>query len=269
MFAAEICGVPFSFTAHAKDIYTSDDTQLSEKIDKARFVVTCTKYNKAYLENLVQGRREVHCVYHGIDLELFFAHAVTRTPEPPYTFMTIARLVEKKGIPDILNALALLDREGFPFHYVLVGSGDDKEAVKARVQELGLQDRVEMTGTMAHEQVLERFRQADCFVLGCKVAASGDRDGIPNVMAESMALGVPVVATRVSGIPELLEHEETGLLADATDPAEFAAALKRAVTDEALRARVIPAARQKVTDVFDNRKLIVELVELYRNQTNL
>jgi glycosyltransferase involved in cell wall biosynthesis len=101
------------------------------------------------------------------------------------------------------------------------------------------------------------------------VAASGDRDGIPNVMAESMALGVPVVATRVSGIPELLEHGETGLLADATDPAEFAAALKRAVTDGALRARVIPAARQKVTDVFDNRKLIVELVELYRNQTNL
>jgi glycosyltransferase involved in cell wall biosynthesis len=269
MFAAEICGVPFSFTAHAKDIYTSDDTQLSEKIDKARFVVTCTKYNKAYLENLVQGRREVHCVYHGIDLELFFAHAVTRTPEPPYTFMTIARLVEKKGIPDILNALALLDREGFPFRYVLVGSGDDKEAVKARVQELGLQDRVEMTGTMTHEQVLERFQQADCFVLGCKVAASGDRDGIPNVMAESMALGVPVVATNVSGIPELLEHGETGLLADATDPAEFAAALKRAVTDGALRARVIPAARQKVTDVFDNRKLIVELVELYRNQTNL
>jgi len=269
MFASEICGVPFSFTAHAKDIYTSDAQQLSEKIDKARFVVTCTKYNKTFLEDLVQGRHEVHCVYHGIDLELFFAHAVTRTPEPPYTFLTIARIVEKKGIPDILEALALLAREGFPFRYVLIGSGDDKEAVKARVRELGLEGHVEMPGTMAHEQVLERFQNADCFVLGCRIARSGDRDGIPNVLAESMALGVPVIGTRVSGIPELVEHEETGLLVDATRPEEMAAALKRIATDQALRAKIIPAARQKVTEVFDNKKLIVELVALYRSLTNL
>lgn len=269
MFASEICGVPFSFTAHAKDIYTSDATQLSEKIDKARFVVTCTKYNKAFLENLVQGRHEVHCVYHGIDLELFFAHAVTRTPEPPYTFLTIARIVEKKGIPDILEALALLARKDFPFRYVLIGSGDEKDAVKARVRELGLEGHVEMPGTMAHEQVLERFQTADCFVLGCRIAKSGDRDGIPNVLAESMALGVPVIGTRVSGIPELVEHEQTGLLVDATRPEEMAAALKRIVTDQALRAKIIPAARRKVTEVFDNQKLIVELVALYRNLTNL
>jgi glycosyltransferase involved in cell wall biosynthesis len=269
MFASEICGVPFSFTAHAKDIYTSEAAQLAEKIDKARFVVTCTKFNKAFLENLVQGRHEVHCVYHGIDLELFFAHAVTRTPEPPYTFLTIARIVEKKGIPDILEALALLAREGFPFRYVLIGSGDEKEAVKARVRKLGLEGHVEMPGTMAHEQVLERFQTADCFVLGCRVAQSGDRDGIPNVLAESMALGVPVIGTRVSGIPELVEHEETGLLVDATRPEELAEALRRIVTDQALRAKIIPAARQKVTEVFDNQQLIVELVALYRNLTNL
>ncbi|SFL79174.1 Glycosyltransferase involved in cell wall bisynthesis [Desulfomicrobium norvegicum] len=269
MFASEIRGVPFSFTGHAKDIYTSDATQLAEKIDKARFVVTCTKYNKAFLENLVQGRREIHCVYHGIDLELFFAHAVTRTPEPPYTFLTIARIVEKKGIPDILEALALLARENFPFRYVLIGSGDDKDAVKARVRELGLEGHVEMPGTMAHDQVLEHFQTADCFVLGCRIARSGDRDGIPNVLAESMAMGVPVIGTRVSGIPELVEHEETGLLVDATRPEELAAALKRIVTDQALRAKIIPAARQKVTEVFDNKKLIVELIALYRNLTNL
>jgi glycosyltransferase involved in cell wall biosynthesis len=251
MFASEICGVPFSFTAHAKDIYTSDAAQLAEKIDKARFVVTCTKYNKAFLENLVGGRREIHCVYHGIDLELFFAHAVDHTPAPPYTFLTIARIVEKKGIPDILAALAVLARENFPFRYVLIGSGDDTEAVRTRVRELGLENHVELAGTMTHEQVLERFQHADCFVLGCKVAASGDRDGIPNVIAESMALGVPVIGTRVSGIPELVDHEETGLLVDAANPRELADALKRIVTDLPLRERVIPAARRRVTDVFD------------------
>jgi glycosyltransferase involved in cell wall biosynthesis len=269
MFASTIRGVPFSFTAHAKDIYTSDRDQLAEKLDMARFVVTCTRYNKAFLEELVQRRREVHCVYHGIDIELFSAHATNRTPTEPYTFLTVARLVEKKGIPDILNALALLARHGFPFRYVLIGSGDDKEAIRIRVRELGLEGHVEMPGTMAHEQVLEHFQRADCFVLGCKVAANGDRDGIPNVLAESMAIGVPVIGTRVSGIPELVDHEETGLLVDATRPEELAAALQRIVTDRELRHKIIPAARRRIAEIFDNKKLIRELAGLYRDLTRL
>ncbi len=269
MFASEISGIPFSFTAHAKDIYTSDKAQIAEKINKARFVVTCTQYNKAYLEDLVDHRHEVQCVYHGIDLDLFFAHSVQRTPAPPYTFMTIARFVEKKGIPDILEALALLVKEGFPFRYLLIGDGEDNTHIQQRIRDLGLENQVHMTGTLAHEQVLEHFQQADCFVLGCKIARSGDRDGIPNVLAESMALGVPVVGTRISGIPELVDHEHTGLLVDATQPAELAAALKRIVTDQPLRERLIAAARQRVTRVFDNKQLIGQLVALYRSLTQL
>lgn len=269
MFASEISGIPFSFTAHAKDIYTSDRQQLAEKIGKAAFVVTCTKYNKEYLENLVEHRQEVHCVYHGIDLALFFAHGVQRTPAPPYTFITIARFVEKKGIPDILAALALLAREDFPFRYILIGDGDDKESITAKIKELGLIEHVTLPGTLAHEQVLEMFQEADCFVLGCKIAGSGDRDGIPNVLAESMALGVPVVGTRVSGIPELVEHEVTGMLADAGNPQELAHTLKRIVTDHDLRQRLIPAARERVSQVFDNKQLIEVLVALYRNLTKL
>ena len=269
MFSSEISGIPFSFTAHAKDIYTSDREQIAEKIGKARFVVTCTKYNKQYLEELVDHRQTVHCVYHGIDLALFFAHAVQRTPAPPYTFLTIARLVEKKGIPDILKALALLMQEGFPFRYVLIGDGDDKERVQSQIQDLGLAGHVTLTGTLAHEQVLEQFQQADCFVLGCKIAGSGDRDGIPNVMAESMAMGVPVVNTPVSGVPELIENEHTGMLVNATDPQEFARTLKRIVTDLDLRAHIIPAARERVRQVFDNKQLIGELISLYRDLTKL
>lgn len=269
MFASEISGIPFSFTAHAKDIYTSDRAQLAEKIAKAAFVVTCTKYNKEYLENLVDHRQEVHCVYHGIDLQLFFAHAVKRTPSPPYTFITIARFVEKKGVPDILEALALLAKEDFSFHYILIGDGDDKEAITRKIHDLGLSQRVTLPGTLAHEQVLEMFQKADCFVLGCRIAKSGDRDGIPNVLAESMALGVPVVGTRVSGIPELVEHEVTGMLADAGNPQEFAQTLKRIVTDQELRQRIIPAARERVSQVFDNKQLIEVLVALYRNLTKL
>ena len=269
MFSSEISGIPFSFTAHAKDIYTSDREQIAEKIDKARFVVTCTRYNKEYLEELVGHRHTVHCIYHGIDLALFFAHAVQRTPAPPFTFLTIARLVEKKGIPDILEALALLAREGFPFRYILIGDGDDRNLIAARIRALDLAGHVTLTGTLAHEQVLATFQQADCFVLGCRIAANGDRDGIPNVLAESMALGVPVVATRVSGIPELVDHEHTGMLADAGRPVEFARTLQRIVTDQVLRQHIIGAARERVSQVFDNRRLIQELVALYRDLTRL
>ncbi len=269
MFASELSGIPFSFTAHAKDIYTTNKEQIAEKIDKASFVVTCTQYNKKYLEDLVGHRHEVHCVYHGIDLALFFAHTVKRVPTPPYTFITIARLVEKKGIPDILKALSLLAKAGFPFRYILIGDGHDKAMITARIEGLGLTAQVTLAGTLAHEQVLEQFQRADCFVLGCKIAKSGDRDGIPNVLAESMALGVPVVGTRISGIPELVEHEHTGLLVDATKPEELAQALKRIVTDLQLRAHIIAAARERVAQVFDNKQLILDLVELYRNLTKL
>jgi glycosyltransferase involved in cell wall biosynthesis len=208
-------------------------------------------------------------MYHGIDLDLFFAHAVTRPPTPPYTFMTIARFVEKKGIPDILEALALLAGAGFPFRYILIGDGEDKEHIVQRIRTLNLHDFVSMPGTLPHEQVLKYFQQADCFVLGCRIARNGDRDGIPNVLAESMALGVPVVGTRVSAIPELIEHEHTGLLVDATCPAELAAALKRMVTDQVLRDQIIPAARQRVSQIFDNKLLIGELTTLYRSLTRL
>lgn len=273
MFAAEIAGLPFSFTAHAKDIYTSDPWQLAEKVYKARFVVTCTQYNKAYLEQLVRQRLTVHCVYHGIDVDLFavpdIAERAMRTPIPPYTILTIARFVEKKGLVDILAALALLARSGVPFRYVLIGDGDDRARLEAVVRDLGLTAQVEMTGTLAHEQVLEHFRQADCFVLGCKVAANGDRDGIPNVLAESMAMGVPVVGTPVSGLPELVEHEQTGLLVDATQPEVLAAALRRMLTDVELRQRVIPAARERVREIFDSSRLIRELAAIYKENARL
>lgn len=269
MFSSEISSIPFSFTAHAKDIYTSDREQIAEKIDKAKFVITCTKYNKSYLEKLVEQRQSVHCIYHGIDLALFSSHATTRTPSPPYTFLTIARLVEKKGIPDILQGMSVLAKEGFPFRYVLIGDGDDKEKVMKRIEELGLGAHVNLTGTLAHEQVIEQFKQTDCFVLACKIAQNGDRDGIPNVIAESMALGIPVISTPVSGVPEMITDGETGLLVDGANAQELAAALKRIVTDLPLRDRIIAKGKERVHQVFDNKQLIEELVALYRNLTNL
>lgn len=265
MYAAKLAGIPFSFTAHAKDIYTQDPRRFEDKIDLAKFVVTCTRYNEEYLSRVSKNAKPIHCVYHGINLDLFSPNGRTTEARPPYNILTVARFVPKKGIDTILHALAKLRSEGLDFHYTLVGEGKTRQnrAVIKLVHDLGLEDVTTMPGTITHDDVIELLNNADCFTLGCREAKDGDRDGIPNVVAEAMATGVPVVATDVSGVPELVTHEETGLLCPANDTDALAAVLRRMLTDQALRASVIPAARKKVHAVFNNKKLIHDLGEIY------
>lgn len=270
LYAAVLSGTDFSFTAHAKDIYTQKPGPVRLKLALARFCVTCTRYNQRYLRSLLPpgSDMDVHCVYHGIDLSLFSPADRSMEAAPPYSLLTVARFVEKKGLFRILDALALLDQQGVDFTWTLIGSGDLHDKLLARIEELGLGERVQFTGAIPHEEVLEHYRKAHCFVLGCKVAADGDRDGIPNVLAEAMAMGVPAVATDVSGIPELLEHERTGLIVpDAAlqeGAAPLAAALARVLTDTELRERTIPAALERVQKIFDNKRLIRDLAQIYK-----
>jgi glycosyltransferase involved in cell wall biosynthesis len=271
MFAGLLSGHPFSFTAHAKDIYTSDPRQLSEKIEKARFVVTCTEYNRRYLEALARGiRTPIHRLYHGIDVQLFGAdrHDLN-DPRPPYRLLTIARMTPKKGLSTVLEALAILKKRGIRFQYTLIGDGDDRSRVVSLIDSLGLRESVILPGTLPHGEVLSHFERSDLFVLGCTLARNGDRDGIPNVLVESMAVGVPVVATRFSAIPELVRDGITGILVSPENPVEMADAIMKGLTDTELRARFRTAARHRVESSFDNRRLIRELVEIYRKETDL
>lgn len=263
MYAAHLEAVPFSFTAHAKDIYTQAPERILDKLDLAKFVVTCTKYNERHLSGIAPTNKPVHCVYHGINLKLFDPEGRPLTAEPPYTVMTVARFVPKKGLDTVLKALRILRDRGLDVRYVLAGDGADRDIVEGWIHEMNLSDVTETTGTIAHEQVLEHYRSSDLFVLGCRMAEDGDRDGIPNVVAESMAIGVPVAATDVSGVPELVHHGETGMLCPPDQPETLADNMQHLLTDADLRAKIIPAARQKVLDVFDNEKLIHDLGEIY------
>lgn len=265
MYAAHFEGVPFSFTAHAKDIYTQDPARILDKIERAAFLVTCTKYNKRYLEKISGAAKPVHCVYHGINLDLFSANGRPPTAQAPFSIMTVARFVPKKGLDIVLRALRMLRDKGLDFRYTLIGDGAIRDEVTGLIGELGLDDVVELPGTITHGQVIRHFEQSDLFVLGCREAADGDRDGIPNVVAESMAMGVPVASTTVSGVPELVEHEHTGLLCASESVDGMAEIIERLLTDDELRARVIPAARSKVNEVFNNRKLIADLGEIYKS----
>jgi len=271
MFTARLAGLPFSFTAHAKDIYTSDPRQLAEKIDSAKFVVTCTEYNRRYLRRLAPASRTpIYRVYHGIDLRLFNGRSEPKTaPAPPYEILTVSRLTPKKGLPTVINALRRLKAAGIPFRYTLIGDGDQRREILALIENAGLAEAVRWLGTRPHDTVVDAFARADLSVLGCEVAANGDRDGIPNVIPESMAMGVPVVATSVSAIPEIVRDGTTGLLVPPKAPEKMAAAIRRLLTDADLRGRVITNGRRMAAENFDNRKLIGLLAEIFRRETGL
>jgi len=267
MFSSQLSGLPFSFTAHAKDIYTSDPRQLREKMAMAAYAVTCTEYNRRHLMGLgLNGHTPIHRIYHGIDLTLFNEQAPRPMPTPPYHILSIARLTAKKGLPTVLQALARLKQDGVAFDYTLIGDGDDRDTILGLIETLGLADRSRWLGTLPHDVVREHYRQSDLFVLGCEVAANGDRDGIPNVLVESLAMGVPVVATRVSAIPEIITPGETGLLVAPGDPGQMASAMRQGLQDHDLRRKIIAAGRQRVQASFDNVTLVSELVQIHRAQ---
>jgi glycosyltransferase involved in cell wall biosynthesis len=265
MFAGLLSGLDFSFTAHAKDIYTSDPIQLREKLALARFVVTCTDYNRTNLQALAGTRSAaVHRVYHGVDTGLFAASRDSCGDRGQNRLLTVARLTAKKGIPTVLKALALLRDRGLRIEHTLIGDGEERAKILKLADRLGLQGTTRWLGTLPHEVVLQHYRRADVFVLGCEVAANGDRDGIPNVLLESMAMGVPVVATSISAIPELVESGTTGLLVPPGEPEKLADALARMLSDRPLRQKVIENGMQKVRQHFDNRVLIKDLAAIYR-----
>jgi glycosyltransferase involved in cell wall biosynthesis len=268
MFTSQLSGLPFSFTAHAKDIYTSNPEQLREKIKLARFVITCTEYNRKHLLALSHGgSTPIHRIYHGIDTGLFSSKSeIPQRAGRPHRILTVARLTAKKGLPTVFKALKLMHDRGISLNHTLIGDGDDRDKILALIKEIGLTQITRWLGTMPHHEVLEHYRKADLFVLGCEVASNGDRDGIPNVLLEGMSMGVPVVVTDVSAIPELVDNGKTGLLVPPGQPERLAEAMQRLLTDSALRSRVIPAARKRVAEDFNNRQLIKDLAGVYRKE---
>jgi glycosyltransferase involved in cell wall biosynthesis len=264
-FASELTGLPFSFTAHAKDIYTSEPDQLVRKMKKARFVVTCTRYNARYLEELARSSNcdtPVHVVYHGIDLSFFTFSPATR-PRPPYQILSIGRLVPKKGYETLLSSLRLLDQAGLDFQFTHIGDGEMKTRISKLTRQLDLTHRVHLLGTLSHDKVIHHYRRAHCFALACKVAPNGDRDGIPNVLIEAMAAGVPTVATNISAIPELVEDGMTGSLVPPDDPVGMAAAIRNVLLHPGKYDAHTKRARARVERDFDNRRCTKQLHALF------
>ena len=265
----ELTGVPFSFTAHAKDIFheSVDPKYVKRKLELARFTVTVSDYNRDYLGALCE-RADLVRIYNGLDLERFAADSAERA-EPPLV-LGVGRLIEKKGFADLVQACALLRRGGLRLRCLIIGKGPLRSQLQELIASLRLDDAVELAGALPREQLLQLYRQASVLAAPSVICPDGNRDGLPTVLVEAMALGIPVVATRVAGIPELVAHEHTGLLVRQQDPEELAGAIERLITDPALSADLARAGRGLVEREFDLRINVAELrnrFELVRSAT--
>ena len=235
-YASAMLGVGWSFSGHAKDVWTTPDWEKREKLADARFAVTCTRSSLEHLAALAPSPATVELVYHGLDRGRFPAAARERPPRDgrdssdPVRILSVGRLVEKKGFDDLLRALATL-APALAWRLDVVGGGALEARLRHQAAALGIGERVSWHGSLPHDRVIEHFAGADLFVLASRIAADGDRDGLPNVLMEAQLLGAACVATRVSGTPELIEHEVNGLLVPPRDPAALAGALERAIVD--------------------------------------
>lgn len=259
-WCAQLLGVPYSFTAHAKDIYCYSQEWLKEKIHHARFVVTCTDYNRSYLQNVSQNGTPIHCLYHGLSTEKFQPHSLLH-PEKPLV-LAVGRLVEKKGFSVLLEACALLRKRGLSFACEIIGEGPLRAQLHAQITRLQLHETVRLRGAMTHPQLLARYQAAAMLVTPSYITANGDRDGIPNVILEAMAMSLPVVATNVSGIPEAVDHQ-TGILVEEKNPRALAEAMEKLLVEPSLAMQLGEAARRKVQTHFDlnvNVRMMKELL---------
>lgn len=270
-YTSLLLGLPWTCSAHAKDIWTSADWDLADKLSSARWTVTCTQTGFRHLRSLANGSARVHLSYHGLDLTRFGNFEGIRpprdgsSPDDPVVILSVGRAVEKKGFDTLLQALALLPRD-LAWRFEHVGGGDQLDRLKGFTQKLGIAPRVSWKGALAQEDVLELYRTADIFTLPCRIASDGDRDGLPNVLVEAASQRLPCVSTNVSGVPELLTDNETGLLVQPDDPTALALALERVIRDPSLRTRLGDAAEQRVRDHFDHQSSIGQLKTLFEQE---
>lgn len=246
-FAARLAGVPYALSAHAKDIWLTPPEELREKVCDAAAVLTCTEESRAYLAELAGGRQEVHRVYHGVDVPTSLT-PVEHGERP--VVLTVARLVEKKGLDMLVRAAALLRRRGVEFVVRVAGEGPEWARLQRLAHELDVADEVTFLGPLTQSEVAEEYTGAAVFALPCQVLENGDRDGLPNVVVEAMAHALPVVSTTLPSLREAIVDGESGLLVSPGNEVGLADALQRLLADSALRARLGAAARTRVADRF-------------------
>jgi len=263
-YAAIMKGMDWGFSAHAKDIWTSPDWEKREKLTPdahgAAFGVTCTAYGAQHLRGLADTPDRIDLVYHGLDLSRFPSppERSEKTPSDPLQFLSVGRLVEKKGFDRLVYALALLPKD-MQWQWVHIGGGGLKQTLQAQAEKAGVLDRITWRGACDQPEVIQAMRSADMFILPSRIADDGDRDGLPNVLMEAASQKLPIISTDVSAIPEFIKTGQHGLLVQ-DDPVELSAAIIELASDPAKRASYAEAAYTRLTADFGMDAGITKLV---------
>ena len=272
-YASIMRGLPWTCSAHAKDIWTSPDWDLKAKLNSAQWVATCTAVGHAHLQSLAASPERVNLIYHGLDLERFphFGRPQSQRDgsdaDHPVALLSVGRAVEKKGFDTLLDALADLPAS-LHWTWSHIGGGDEIDRLKAQCADLGLSDRVQWLGSQDQSRVLEMYRASDVFILPCRIADDGDRDGLPNVLVEAQSQGLSCISTPVSAIPELIDSEARGLLVPPNNIAALAAAIERLARAPTERDRMGRAGEERVRQAFDHLAGLRQLDDLFASMAD-
>ncbi len=267
-YAAIMRGLPWSFSAHAKDIWTSPDWEKAEKLQAqthgAAFGATCTAIGAEHLRGLADDPARVDLIYHGLDLARFPAppDRDQRSPDAPFHMLSVGRLVEKKGFDRLIDAFAMLP-DTLDWHWTHIGGGTLGDTLRARAEVAGVSHRITWKGACDQPEVIAAMRASDLFVLPSRIAADGDRDGLPNVLMEAASQLLPILSTPVSAIPEFIETGVQGILSD-DDPAALASAITNMAATPGQTASMATAAYDRLIAEFRMDPGIARLSERLR-----
>jgi len=265
-YASIINDKPWSISAHAKDIWTIEDWEKRDKIASCNWVVTCTSANAEHLSGLADSSSKVSLLYHGLDFNRFSEKPLSptvrsgRDKSDSVQLISVGRAVDKKGYDYLLNALAALPGD-LHWHFSHIGGGELFEQLQQMAIELGLESRISWLGALPQTEVLALYRSADLFVLPSRISDNGDRDGLPNVLMEAQSQRLACLSTDISGIPELIEHAQTGWLVPQKDSQALSEALLKLMTEPELRDGLAEAGLKRVHAHFSLERGIDQLVE--------
>jgi len=259
---AKFFPITFSFTAHANDIFAPRKFEigLDKLVEAARVVVTETDYAEKFLRERFPERADrIHRIYNGLTLAEFGRATFSSDPA---LIVAIGRLIAKKGFANLIHASALLvDRER-SFRCEIFGDGPLENQLRAQIEELGLQERVQLLGAKPQPEIKERLANASVFVMPSMPEADGGMDNLPTVIMEAMATGLPVVSTRIGGIPEMVIDNQTGFLVRPEDAVALAGAIERVTNDRSLGQRLGQAGYERSQKLFSIEKNVRELCAL-------
>jgi len=264
---AEIRGSGYSLSCRTRDLLPSEPVALTAKIAEAEIVTVGSDYagQRLLRDHRLVTENKLHLIYDGLDVSQYMPGVRQSSGIP--LLVSVGRLVERKGYPFLLRAASLLRSRGAQFRLVIVGDGPQRRDLLRLAAGLGLQQTVEFRGVISRRDLMDLYHQADVFVLASVVATDGDRDGLPDVLLEALAMRIPTVASDISAIPELIEPHKTGLLATPGDVRDLADKLEIALYDEGFRERVSLLGREKVNKYFDVRRNTAALAKLFSEVT--